>query len=141
MIVPVPGFQEKHITRNIIIRNNESRTMVRAFMNNSGFNRENTKSSDTGTRTLVSCVKGKYANHLHHIGNYCAHMWVFNIYIPTCFHQSYLVIFSGKSILKRITDLTLFVLMDDRCNDYHKRVSTNALSFTTMIFTCNDALI
>jgi hypothetical protein len=25
-------------------------------------------SSDTGTRTLVSCVKGKYANHLHHIG-------------------------------------------------------------------------
>ena len=25
--------------------------------------------SDTGTRTLVSCVKGKYANHLHHIGN------------------------------------------------------------------------
>ena len=24
--------------------------------------------SDTGTRTLVSCVKGKYANHLHHIG-------------------------------------------------------------------------
>ena len=26
------------------------------------------KSSDTGTRTLVSCVKGKYANHLHHIG-------------------------------------------------------------------------
>ena len=27
------------------------------------------KSSDTGTRTLVSCVKGKYANHLHHIGN------------------------------------------------------------------------
>ena len=27
------------------------------------------KSSDTGTRTLVSCVKGKYANHLHHIGS------------------------------------------------------------------------
>ena len=26
------------------------------------------KSSDTGTRTRVSCVKGKYANHLHHIG-------------------------------------------------------------------------
>ena len=24
--------------------------------------------SDTGTRTLVSCVKGKYANHLHHTG-------------------------------------------------------------------------
>jgi hypothetical protein len=24
--------------------------------------------SDTGTRTRVSCVKGKYANHLHHIG-------------------------------------------------------------------------
>ena len=24
--------------------------------------------SDTGTRTLVSCVKGKYANHLHNIG-------------------------------------------------------------------------
>ena len=29
---------------------------------------ESAKSSDTGTRTLVSCVKGKYANHLHHIG-------------------------------------------------------------------------
>ena len=26
------------------------------------------KNSDTGTRTLVSCVRGKYANHLHHIG-------------------------------------------------------------------------
>ena len=26
------------------------------------------ESSDTGTRTQVSCVKGKYANHLHHIG-------------------------------------------------------------------------
>ncbi len=24
--------------------------------------------SDAGTRTRVSCVKGKYANHLHHIG-------------------------------------------------------------------------
>ena len=24
--------------------------------------------SDTGTQILVSCVKGKYANHLHHIG-------------------------------------------------------------------------
>ena len=24
--------------------------------------------SGTGTRTLVSCVKGKYANHLHHTG-------------------------------------------------------------------------
>eukprot|EP00970_Alexandrium_tamarense_P012836 scaffold3100_cov203-Alexandrium_tamarense.AAC.11 len=27
------------------------------------------KSSDTGTRTQVSCVKGKYDNHLHHIGS------------------------------------------------------------------------
>ena len=27
-----------------------------------------TKVSATGTRTLVSCVKGKYANHLHHSG-------------------------------------------------------------------------
>ena len=31
-------------------------------------NRECKSDSDTGTRTLVSCVKGKYANHLHHIG-------------------------------------------------------------------------
>ena len=30
---------------------------------------EENKNSDTGTRTLVSCVKGKYANHLHHIGD------------------------------------------------------------------------
>ena len=29
---------------------------------------QRSNSSDTGTRTLVSCVKGKYANHLHHIG-------------------------------------------------------------------------
>ena len=28
----------------------------------------NKKVSDTGTRTRVSCVRGKYANHLHHIG-------------------------------------------------------------------------
>jgi hypothetical protein len=26
------------------------------------------KYSGTGTRTLVSCVRGKYANHLHHTG-------------------------------------------------------------------------
>lgn len=31
--------------------------------------KSNQKSSDTGTRTRVSCVKGKYANHLHHIGS------------------------------------------------------------------------
>ena len=28
------------------------------------------KASDTGTRTRVICVRGKYANHLHHIGYY-----------------------------------------------------------------------
>ncbi len=75
MIVPVPGLQEKHITRNIIIRQNESRTKVRASIMglkmNSGLQQKKTKSSDTGTRTLVSCVKGKYANHLHHIGCCC----------------------------------------------------------------------
>ena len=31
-------------------------------------NAAKSKNSDTGTRTLVSCVKGKYADHLHHIG-------------------------------------------------------------------------
>ena len=38
--------------------------------------------SDTGTRTLVSCVKGKYANHLHHIGSTCVlrHIIIYNIY-------------------------------------------------------------
>ena len=30
---------------------------------------KNSYSSDTGTRTPVSCVKGKYADHLHHIGS------------------------------------------------------------------------
>ena len=30
-----------------------------------------TRSSATGTRTLVSCVKGKYDNHLHHGGLCC----------------------------------------------------------------------
>ena len=29
---------------------------------------QQTKSSDTGTRTQVSCVKGKGDNHLHYIG-------------------------------------------------------------------------
>eukprot|EP00956_Cyclotella_meneghiniana_P025072 scaffold51490_cov40-Cyclotella_meneghiniana.AAC.3 len=30
-----------------------------------------TKNSATGTRTLVSCVRGKYDNHLHHGGQDC----------------------------------------------------------------------
>lgn len=38
------------------------------------------KSSVTGTRTLVTCVRGKYANHLHHNGN-CMIDKIYNIYI------------------------------------------------------------
>eukprot|EP00970_Alexandrium_tamarense_P017630 scaffold10295_cov124-Alexandrium_tamarense.AAC.1 len=30
------------------------------------------KDSATGTRTQVSCVRGKYDNHLHHGGQLCA---------------------------------------------------------------------
>ena len=33
-------------------------------------------SSDTGTRTPVSCVKGKYADHLHHIGSTKAYLFL-----------------------------------------------------------------
>ena len=32
---------------------------------------DDAKSSLAGTRTLVSCVKGKYDNHLHHEGRRC----------------------------------------------------------------------
>ncbi len=31
--------------------------------------------SGTGTRTLVSCVRGKYANHLHHTGTDGVRAW------------------------------------------------------------------
>lgn len=30
---------------------------------------QKSKNSDAGTRTPVSCVRGKYAHHLHHIGS------------------------------------------------------------------------
>ena len=43
--------------------------------------------SDTGTRTLVSCVKGKYANHLHHIGNCYLPANIFIIIIPISFYS------------------------------------------------------
>jgi hypothetical protein len=33
---------------------------------------ETAKDSDTETRTPVSCVRGKYDNHLHHIGSVCS---------------------------------------------------------------------
>jgi hypothetical protein len=50
---------------------------IRDFENCSGCK----KDSDTGTRTLVSCVKGKYANHLHHIGApVCGSMTASKIY-------------------------------------------------------------
>ena len=39
------------------------------MLNSTTSNLEIQKDSDTGTRTRVSCVKGKYANHLHHIGS------------------------------------------------------------------------
>ena len=44
------------------------RTVRSSANSNSGTKLSGAKFSDTGTRTLVSCVKGKYANHLHHIG-------------------------------------------------------------------------
>ena len=46
------------------------------------------RDSGTGTRTLVSCVKGKYANHLHHTGA-CA-MSGFIIYQLTFFFNHFL---------------------------------------------------
>ena len=37
---------------------------------------DDAKSSLAGTRTLVSCVKGKYDNHLHHEGRRCSRKFI-----------------------------------------------------------------
>ena len=50
-------------SHNLCPFNNNRTTTIQCCVN-----QVKQKDSDTGTRTLVSCVKGKYANHLHHIG-------------------------------------------------------------------------
>ena len=58
-----------------------------------GEQNQKAKCSPTGTRTRVSCVKGKYANHLHHRGLTRRQIFNYLIYVGSSYFIPTIILF------------------------------------------------